>query len=380
MSERWSITYRPRRFSEVVGQKHVVTFFERVLRRYYEEGATLPMGALFGGHSGVGKTTLARVIASSLNCPNRKDVEPCGKCQSCNQIVSGSGGVMEIDASFFGSVEKVRLLRERLSSYSFSEYEVVIIDECHMMSREANNVLLKLFEEPPERVLFLLCTTEPHKLLDTVRSRLVEFRFTIIPTSDVLRALKSLLKKEGVKCDASLLTKVYKLSNNNFRDVIVSLETLAMLGHAEITDAMLTEAFGDIHFFDKLIDTLRRGDYPEAVALYDAFYVHQSDFRLFLENLIQNLSDRLKQAMLAGDEVSSWYAHCLRTLYEYGRIRIGMISGSAAVRLLLLLLMPSQLSSSVAEILRVDSKLLKTAPTTLLTGDEMLSMLTEDEG
>jgi DNA polymerase III subunit gamma/tau len=354
-------------------------FFQGVLKRYFEEGVQLPMGALLGGHSGVGKTTIARIIAASLNCPNRTGVEPCGECPNCKQIIEGVGGVMEIDASFFGSVENVRKLRERLSSYSFSDYEVVIIDECHMMSRESNNVLLKLFEEPPECVLFLLCTTEPNKLLDTVRSRLVEFRFTIIECYDVVTALQEILKKEGITCKPLLLEKLYKLSNNNFRDVIVSLETLALLGNTKITDEMLTETYGDVYFFDKLIDVLRKNEYPEAVALYDTFFVHQSDLKFFIDNLIGNFSDRLKTALLDGDEISSWYVHCLRTVYEFSRTRIGLLSGASVVRLLLLLLLPSEMGKRTFTG-KVDTAFLKSAPTTLLSGDDMLSMLTEDKG
>lgn len=379
MSERWAITYRPRKFSEVVGQKHVVLFFQSVLKRYFEEGATLPMGALLGGHSGVGKTTVARIIAASLNCPNRKGIEPCGECESCKQIVDGSGGVMEIDASFFGSVENVRNLRERLSSYSFSDYEVVIIDECHMMSREANNVLLKLFEEPPERVLFLLCTTEPNKLLDTVRSRLVEFRFTVIECRDVVAALQKILKKEGIVCDAQLLEKIYKFSNNNFRDVIVSLETLSLLGHKKIIDELLAQLYGDVHFFDKLIYALRKNEYPEAVALYDSFFIHQSDFKLLIDNLIINFSDRLRDALVDGDEVSGWYVHCLRTIYEFSRTRIGLVSGAAVARLLFLHLLPIQMGKGASSV-KVDTAFLKTAPTTLLSSDDMFDILTEGRG
>ena len=370
MSVRWAITYRPSQFREVVGQEHVVAFFQTVLTNYFEQETMLPVGVLFGGHSGVGKTTVARVIAASLNCDKREGVEPCGECETCREIIEGRGHVMEIDASFFGLVDNIRGLRDRLSSYSFSSYQVVILDECHMLSREASNVLLKLLEEPPKNVLFILCTTEVNKILNTVRSRLVEFKFTLIAEQDVLAFLTDVLKKETVTCSPELLVRLYKLSDFNVRDVLVALEQMALLGAKEITAETLTAIHGDVYVFEKLSVALMKGRYDEAMLIYQSYMERQSDFKAFVEGLSHHLGEQLRASLITGDPNSEWYAFALRTVYDFLSRRLTEYRGVAAARLLLFKLLPADVLGTVVQSIH-------DAPLAQVSGDELRKLLTE---
>lgn len=330
MTERWSIHYRPKRFSEVVGQTPVVRFCSAVLSQFYNGKSKLPVGFLFGGRSGVGKTTLARVIGASLNCEHKDGVEPCGECPSCLLIVAGEGGVMEVDASFFGSVDNIRHLRAQLSMYSLTKYQVVILDEVHMMSREAFNVLLKLLEEPTEGTLYVLCTTEPQKVLETVRSRLIEFRFTAISWEEVGVFIKNLLEKEGVSCEEKLYKRLYRLSNENLRDVIVSLEQLSRLGDGVITYGLTKEVFGDIFVFEDVLKAIGDGDFVGAVELYQAYRVFYSDFSHFLSRLLSVAGDYFVQALKSGSSDAVFYEKVFSASYKFIQKTSSLIGDASA--------------------------------------------------
>lgn len=376
MSERWGVSYRPNKFGEVVGQEHVVAFFNTVLGNYFNDRTALPVGFLFGGHSGVGKTTIARVVAASLNCEHRDGIEPCGECETCASITGGTGGgVLEIDASFFGLVDNIRSLRDRLSSYSFAKYQVVILDECHMLSREASNVLLKLLEEPPENVLFIMCTTEVGKMLDTVRSRLVEFRFSLIPAKQVVGYIQTVLQQEKVTCSDELVYRLYKLSDQNLRDVLVSLEQLALLGHSEITQEQIAEVYGDVYVYDKIVNALRKGDFVESMKEYQKYMVRQPDFKQLVEGLVIHIGEKLHEAILSGTPDSAWYAYALKTLYEFLSNRMTEYKGAAAVRLLFFRMLPEKASS---ELVNVDAAV-RSVPTVVMGDDDIFKALTSNE-
>jgi DNA polymerase-3 subunit gamma/tau len=219
-------SHRPRRFAELVGQDHVAS----TLRSAVESGR-VGHAYLFAGSRGIGKTTAARVLAMALNCPNREAGEPCGVCESCESIWSGRTAldVVEIDAASNRGVDDARGLRERAmyAPSDESRYKVYIVDEAHMLTREAWNALLKTLEEPPPRVIFVFATTEPEKIRQTaapVLSRCQRFDFRRVSVSDLVGRLEEVLEREGVEAEAGALLPIARRAEGGVRDALSLLD------------------------------------------------------------------------------------------------------------------------------------------------------------
>jgi DNA polymerase-3 subunit gamma/tau len=266
--------YRPRRFADVAVQSHVANTLRNAIA-----GDRLGHAYLFCGPRGTGKTTLARVLAMALNCEaRREDREPCGECASCQRIWSGGASldVVEIDAASNRGVDDARELRERAMYAPSGEdrYKVYIIDEAHMLTREAWNALLKILEEPPPRVVFAFATTEPNKIQQAaapVLSRMQRFDLKRIGPADVRARLATVLKAEGLTAQSDALGMLARAADGSMRDALSLTDQVLSLGGTEITAERVREALGLVHEDEHLalldiVAERRPGDVFAAVA------------------------------------------------------------------------------------------------------------------
>ncbi len=239
--------YRPKRFADLLVQDHVAAVLRGAVAR-----ERVGHGYLLTGPRGVGKTTAARILAMALNCPNRgADGDPCGECESCLRIWNGSANldVVEIDAASNRGVDDARDLRER-AMYSASQegnYKVYIVDEAHMLTREAWNALLKILEEPPPRVVFVFATTEPQKIAATaapVLSRLQRFDFRRIGPGAIRQRLRAVVDAEGIAADDDALTLIARHADGGMRDALSVLDQCLSFGDGAVTAARVRETLG----------------------------------------------------------------------------------------------------------------------------------------
>ena len=232
--------YRPKSFDDVVGQAHIT----RTLQNEVKTGKTAH-AYLFTGSRGTGKTTCSKILAKAVNCPNAKDGNPCGECDICRGIDDGSiMDVLEIDAASNNGVDNIRQLREdAFFAPGQAKFRVYIIDETHMLSTGAFNALLKIMEEPPSHVLFILATTEVHKVPATILSRCQRFDFRRIGSEDIAGYLEKIAQNEGFSLDHSAALLIGKLADGGMRDAI-SLLDLCVSHGSEVTVEVVAQAAG----------------------------------------------------------------------------------------------------------------------------------------
>src|ERR1700694_5728361 len=211
--------YRPQKFSEVIGQEHVT----RTLQNAIEQGRTAH-GYIFSGHRGIGKTTVARILAMALNCrsSDKPVAEPCGGCESCTEMRAGSAvDVIEIDAATNRGIDEIRELREAARYRPARDrFKIYILDEAHQITEAAFNALLKTLEEPPAHVIFMMATTEPENIPQTIRSRCQHFSFHAVRFDDILAQLRMIAEKEQVEAEDAALALLAEAGDGSMRDAL----------------------------------------------------------------------------------------------------------------------------------------------------------------
>jgi len=213
--------YRPQTFAELIGQEHVRTTLENAISQQ-----RIAHGYIFSGQRGTGKTTVARILARCLNCIHGPTATPCGKCASCVEIAAGNAvDVIEIDAASNRGINEMRELRESVRYRPARDrYKIFIIDEAHQITNEAFNALLKTLEEPPEWVVFILCTTEAHKIPTTIASRCQQFSFRSVDFDEVVRRMEWITQQEGIEADAEVLSVLAQMGEGSVRDSLSALD------------------------------------------------------------------------------------------------------------------------------------------------------------
>ncbi|MEU1382428.1 DNA polymerase III subunit gamma and tau [Streptomyces albidoflavus] len=285
--------YRPESFAEVIGQEHVTDPLQQALRNNRVNHAYL-----FSGPRGCGKTTSARILARCLNCEQGPTPDPCGTCQSCQDLARngpGSIDVIEIDAASHGGVDDARDLREKaFFGPASSRYKIYIIDEAHMVTSAGFNALLKVVEEPPEHLKFIFATTEPEKVIGTIRSRTHHYPFRLVPPGTLREYLAEVCGKEGSRVEDGVLPLVVRAGAGSVRDSMsVMDQLLAGAGEDGVTYAMATALLGytDGSLLDSVVDAFAAGDGAAAFEVVDRVVEGGNDPRRFVADLLERLRD-----------------------------------------------------------------------------------------
>lgn len=284
--------YRPQGFAQIIGQKHIVQTLTNSLK-----ANSLAHAYLFCGPRGSGKTTMARLLAKAVNCQTKSGIKPCNECLSCQEILQNKSlDLVEIDAASHTGVEEVRELIEGLKFAPVSsKYKVFIIDECHQLSKSAANALLKTLEEPPAHAIFILATTESHKMIPTIVSRCQRFDFKRLQNSEIIEKLEFILKKEGVAFEESALTLIALNARGSFRDAESLLDKCLSFASGKLKTEDIKDLLGMVEVLQisKLIDLLLVRDTKGALTYINDLTQAGVDMQEFAKTLVFYLRQAL---------------------------------------------------------------------------------------
>lgn len=281
---------RPRLFKDVVGQEHVTRTLQNAIATN-----RIAHAYLFTGPRGVGKTTVARILAKAVNCKNGPQPEPCEECDACKEISAGrSIDVIEIDAASNRGIDEIRELRESVKFAPVSgRYKVYIIDEAHMLTIEAFNALLKTLEEPPEHVIFILATTEPHKFPETILSRCQRFDFRLLNLQEIVDRLRYLTDADNIPAEDEALTMIAESADGSLRDAESALDQLLSFsnGKLEVAEVSKLLGLGAYQLLDQLVDKILQKDSAGSLEALSVLADHGADLSQCLRRLVSYFRD-----------------------------------------------------------------------------------------
>ena len=316
--------FRPRKFSELYGQEHIVRALRNSVINSREGQAYL-----FSGPRGTGKTTTARILAKVLNCSSPQDGEPCCECDSCKAVEAGNSfDVLELDAASNNGVNEIRELIERAALASPGRHRVFILDEVHMLTKGAEAALLKTLEEPPEHVVFVLATTDPQKVSETIRSRVQHLQFHLLPVDELEKYVRYVIAEAGLTVDDDSIELVLRQGGGSARDTLSALE-LVVSGGAE---------FEAVHTTDELVNALVAKDQARVLAAVAHAMQLGRDPRTFTEDIVRAMRDSFLAVL--SPELVQLPAARVQEIAERGRslgnrtvVRIMEVLGEALVEM-----------------------------------------------
>jgi DNA polymerase-3 subunit gamma/tau len=292
--------WRPQKFSDLVGQEHVTETLANAIKN-----DRVAHAYIFSGARGVGKTTAARILAKALNCVHGPTATPCGECDSCREIAAGTSlDVIEIDAASNRGIDQIRELREMVRyAPASSRSKVVILDEAHMLTGEASNALLKTLEEPPDRVIFVMATTQPEDLVDTIRSRSQHFHFRALTFGEITARLEEIAQQENLKIDAGALAVISRMAEGSMRDALSLLEQARAYCGEVITNDEVRELLGVVpdDALATLVSAIAEGSADRALGLIHTFQKEGRNLQHFCREAIRHMRNLLIAKVCGAD-------------------------------------------------------------------------------
>ena len=292
--------WRPQTFAEVVGQRHVTQTLENAI-----QANRVAHAYIFAGSRGVGKTTTARILAKALNCVKGPTATPCNVCDSCREIAAGTSlDVLEIDAASNRGIDQIRELREMVRYVAAGgRYKVVILDEAHQLTGDASNALLKTLEEPPDRVVFVLATTQPEELEDTIKSRAQLFQFRALSFAEIAGAIERIAAEEKIKIDSAAVAVLSRAAEGSLRDALSLLEQAMAYCGDTISDAQVRELLGVVaeDVLDALVAAIVAQSAEQALALVHTMIADGQNLQHFCREAIRHFRNLLVARVCGGD-------------------------------------------------------------------------------